>query len=705
MNDKQERTEYQEALELDALLDNWLAGRSAAAKGATKLSVEDQTFARQVVSLAQETEPDPDFVLHLENRLRWAARQNAVAGRREVSPPHRLFWEQLKETFSRRSTFAAAGAIAVMAAFVLILWPILNPPDDNGSDTRVANIPTFTPAVAEAVMETESVEDTGDAAADMTAQESITVAPDVPLPITITPSPEIIAVITPTPTLDPSTLAKLPPLSGGSVFGLGGGGGAGGPGLGGGADESMMPTVAERLTGAQFNLNTTLPSTPTQSTVYQYQQTEPSLEQVREIGARFGFTGEVYTDAWYENALQNPEFGWPGPRTYTMFEGAFFFNATGNSFSYFDNSVITPGVALQQMSYEQALPIAEAWGRERGFLDFPYETVKSPFGEEVGFYRIINGVRANIAEFSVSLMENGRVLSAYYLPFAAYNPVADYPILSAEAAWELAQSEPDYQAVFVNLYPDPATLPPMPTPDPRYRSWYRTYQDGDPITVQIYPQVYLPVTEGEPVVVRGNEYFLTGDQALLDQIAAATDQNVRVTGTIVGNTIYGQQILVSAFELVPPVQEWQLKEGFIRRTEDGLVLLDTTQGETLLIPNAPDDLSEGEHVSVSGPLIEPGDPYPIFDWTNMDRLVEFEFIPEEEFIFPTPIPITQINIDMVELIYYYTPVPDPEYDGPGQDWYQPAWRFTGQTNSGELIEIIVQAVLPDLVLPVATPTP
>lgn len=705
MNDKQERIEHQEALELDALLDNWLAGRSAAAKGDNKLSVEDQAFARQMVTLAQETEPDPDFVLQLENRLRWAARQNAAAGRREASPPRRLFWEQLKEAFSRRGTMAAAGAIVVMAALVLILWPILNPSIDNDTDTRVANIPTFTPAAEEAALEAETVEDTGDAAADMTAQESITVAPDVPLPITITPSPEIIAVITPTPTIDPSTLAKIPPLSGGGIFGLGGGGGAGGPGLGGGADESMMPTVADRLIGAQLNLNTTLPTTPTQITVYQYQQTESTLEQVREIGARFGFTGEVYTDAWYENALQNPEFGWPGPRAYTMFEGPLFFNVTYNSFSYFDNSVITPGSTLQPMPYEQALPIAEAWAKERGFLDFPYVPLKSPFGDEAAFYRVVNGVRANIPEFSVSVMENGRIISAYYVPFTAYAPVAGYPILSAEAAWELAQSEPDYQTVFVNLYPDPATLPPVPTPDPRYRSWYRTYQDGDPITVQIYPQVYLPVTEGEPVVVRGNEYFLTGEQALLDQIAAATDQNVRITGTIVGNTIYGQQILVSAFELVPPVQEWQLKEGFIRRIEDGLVLLDTAQGETILIPNAPDDLSEGEHVSVSGPLIEPGDPYPIFDWTNMDRLVEFEFIPEEEIIFPTPIPITQVNIDGVELIYYFTSVPDPEYDGPGQDWYQPAWRFTGQTDSGELVEIIVQAVTPDLVLPVATPSP
>lgn len=696
MNDKYEREELQQALELDALLDTWQAGRSAAARGDAKLSSQDTAFAHQLVQLAQTTEPEPDFVVRLENQLRWAARQGAAASRREAAPFRRMFWQELIDAFTGRRVLMTAGALAIVAALVIIVWPLLDAPGTNGTgdDTRIAVVPTDTATPSgDLSIEADIAED--DSVGTPGIEEIAPVSPEAPL----TETREAIAAIT--PTLDPASLPKLPALSGG-VMGLGGGG-AGGPGLGGGGDS--MPGFENRLENAQFNLNTTLPVTSAPGTVYQYQQADPSIEKVREIAARFGFTGEIYYDAWYDKALQDPEFGWPGPRTYTMFNGALFFNAAGNSFSYFDNSMMTPGSFLQSMPYEQGVPIALDWATERGFLDFPYEMVKSPFGEEVAFYRVINGLRHTTPELSISVMENGQVLSAYYLPFDAYTVVGDYPLLSAEAAWQLVQTEPDYQTVSVSLYPDPATVLPMPAPDPRYRSWYRTYRDGDPIALYAYPQIFLPVTEGAPVVLRTNEFFLTGDPALLDQIAAATDQNLRITGIIVGNTVYAQNILVSGFELVDPIQEWQFREGFIRRAEDGQLFLDTNQGETILIPNAPDDLAEGEHVSVSGPIIEPGDPYPVFDWTNMDRVVEAEFIPEEEFIFPTPVPITQVNIDQVELVYYYTFVNDPEFDGPGQDWFQLAWRFSGVTDTGELVEITVQAAVPDFVEPPATPIP
>jgi len=695
MNDKHEREELQQALELDALLDTWQAGRSAAARGEAKLSSQDTAFARQLVQLAQTTEPEPDFVVRLENQLRWAARQGAAASRREAAPPRRMFWQELMDAFTGRRVLMTAGALAIVAALVIIAWPLLDAPgtNDTGDDIPIAVVPIDT-ATPFGDLSTEA--DMAEDGSTPGVQEIAPLSPEAPP----TETREAIAAIT--PTIDPASLPKLPALSSGGVTGMGGGG-AGGPGLGGGAD--TMLGFENRLENAQFNLNTTLPDTSPPGTVYQYQQTDPSIERVREIAARFGFTGEIYYDAWYDKVLQDPEFGWPGPRTYTMFDGALFFSASGNSFSYFDNGMITPGSFLQSMPYEQGVPIALDWATERGFLDFPYEIVRSPFGEEVAFYRVINGLRHTLPELSVSVMENGQVLSAYYLPYDVYTAVGEYPLLSAEAAWQMAQAEPDNQTVFVSIYPDPATLPAVPTPDSRYRSWYRTYRDGDPIALYTYPQTYLPVTEGAPAVLRTNEFFLTGEQALLDQIAAATDQNFRITGTIVGDTVYAQNILVSGFELVDPIQEWQFREGFIRRAEDGQVFLDTIQGETILIPNAPDDLGDGEQVGVSGPIIEPGEPYPVFDWTNMDRVVEFEPIPEEAFVFPTPVPITQVNIDRVELIYTYTFVSDPEFDGPGEDWLQLAWRFSGVTDTGELVEITVQAVAPEFIQPVPTPMP
>ena len=691
MKDQHEREELQQALELDALLDTWLAGRSAAAKGETKLSAPDTTFAQQMVQLAQETEPDPAFVIRLENQLRWAARQGAAASRRESAPPRRLFWQELMDALTGRRAVMTAGALALVAILVIVAWPLLNP-NPPGEETRIAIAPTGTPTISgEQAIESSTTQD--DAA---TEQETLSVSPEVPPSET----PAIIAALPVTP--DPNSLPKLPVLGGGVGFG---GGGAGGPGLGGGGDGAMMVPFENRLLDAQFNLNTSLPAVPANLTVYTYQQTDPTPGQVQTIGAQFGFTGPVYYDSWYDRALADPTITWPGPRTYYMFDGSRFFNVTGNSYSFFDNSVIPNGSYIQSMPQEQAVPIALEYANARGLLDFAYEIVKSPYGDEVAFYRVIDGIRQNIAEVTVTVMEDGQILSAYTLPFSAYSPVGDYPLISVEEAWQKAQTTPDYQTVFLNIYPDPTTILPAPTPDPRYRSWYRTRQDGDEITLNTYVQVFLPVESGDPLVLRANEFFVVGDQALLAQLAAAVDQNVNLTGTIVGDTSNSQSILLTSFEVTEPIQEWQSRTGTIRRLPDGQTVLDTTEGETLLLPNAPDDLAEGEQVGMNGPRILPGDPYPIFDWTNADRIVESEFIPEEVFDFPTPVPITEVNIDKVELVYYYTFVNDPEYDGPGQDWLQPAWRFTGTTNTGEMIEITVQATATDFVQPPPTPIP
>ncbi|MBP8055741.1 MAG: hypothetical protein KA314_07845 [Chloroflexi bacterium] len=712
MNDKYEREELQQALELDALLDTWLAGRSAAAKGESKLSVQEATFAQQVVQLAQETEPDPAFVTRLENQLRWAARQGAAASRQESAPPRKLFWQELRDVFTGRRTLMTAGALAVVAALVIIVWPLLNPTDNNvtGEETRLALVATSTPTtISESLVEESNTEE--QTITSLSPEEMATAtpsgervtppSPEADSPEEGTATPEIIAAISPTP--DPALVTKLPVLNGGASMGLGGGGGAGGPGSGGAGGDTTMGVFENRLAEAQFNLTAPIPTVPDLVTVYQYQQTDPSLAQIQAIGNKFDFTGPVYYDAWYDRAIQNPELGWIGPRVYYQFDGGRFFNVIGNSFSFSDNSVYVPGSNWQLMPYEEAVPVALAYAQAHDLLDFPYELVPMPYNDSVSFYRIINGVRNATPELSISVMENGVIFSAYLVPFMAFNPVSDYPLISVEAAWELAQTDPDYQTVFVNIQPDPATLPPVPTPDPRYRSWYRTYEEGDAIALDVYPQVFRPLEAGVPLVLRGNEYFLGGDEALLEQIAAATDQNIHVTGTIQGNISGAQTILVSEFAVVEAIQEWVLREGVIRITEEGLVVLDTIQGETLLIPNAPADLPAGEHVNVGGPIIREGDPYPLFDWTNMDRFVEPDFIPEEEYLFPTPVPITQVNIDQVELIYYYTFVSDPEFDGPGQEWLQPAWRFTGTTDTGELVEIIVQAVEAAYVQPPITP--
>jgi hypothetical protein len=139
--------------------------------------------------------------------------------------------------------------------------------------------------------------------------------------------------------------------------------------------------------------------------------------------------------------------------------------------------------------------------------------------------------------------------------------------------------------------------------------------------------------------------------------------------------------------------EWQSREGTIRQA-DGQVFLDTIEGETIVIPNAPADLPDGEHVYVNGPAVENG----TFLWTGIDKYVEYtgESAPIEPIMdYPTPTPITAVNIDKVELIYSFSYSYPEDGSGQGNTFMQLAWRFNGRTDTNETVEIIVQAVAPE----------
>jgi hypothetical protein len=54
-----------------------------------------------------------------------------------------------------------------------------------------------------------------------------------------------------------------------------------------------------------------------------------------------------------------------------------------------------------------------------------------------------------------------------------------------------------------------------------------------------------------------------------------------------------------------------------------------------------------------------------------------------------------VNVDKVELIYGYSYSPPADESSPGLTWMQLAWRFTGRTDTNEIVELMVQAVSPE----------
>jgi hypothetical protein len=277
--------------------------------------------------------------------------------------------------------------------------------------------------------------------------------------------------------------------------------------------------------------------------------------------------------------------------------------------------------------------------------------------------------------------------------------VGDYPLRSAEAAWQLLTTEGvDYQRISYFTYPGPGfEFPEAEIPaDDLYKYWQRTYVDGETLNLYTTPLVYQPVDSDAAPRIQVDQFVLTGSDDMLRAIGEQVGKQIRVTGTV--RRVEGTLTLeASDWEPVEFI-EYQYQPGTIRRS-DGQVLLDADSGETFVIPNAPADVAEGERVNVSGWSLEPGDPYRVFNWQSMDRIVEFEPLPDEVIVDPAltePYRIGQVEINSVELIYSYSSFIE-EGRTVQRILLQPAWRFKGTTDTNEIIEFVVQAVTDEFI--------
>lgn len=670
------------ALELDAFLTAQLQQRPLPA-----ISEELQAEAQLALALremAQAQEPDPIFLSALEAQLATAASRQTQA-KKKPEQAKRPFWTNLimtiKETFTMKRTIYALGGLTAVLVIGVFIWFGLNRP----------------------ASEPDLVADIGPGAVVETPE---------------TAAPEDTAVPGEAATPDQSNLPKLPALGQSGGMGLGGGGGAGG---GDGtvarpAEEmavmegDMMivdPFIWNPLADAQYNVTAPFPTDPSAASVYQQNATNLfTIEEIQRYAQLFGLNGPVYTEVFAEPVYDVPEgevisiMPWTPPTLYYVFDGDRQLSFYETNIYYFDLAA-SQNYTMEMMPFAQALPIAETFLQERGLLNFPYEA-RSPWGGDVQFFRIINGYVNATAEIYVSVSTNGEIMSISYQPFDKLELVGDYPLRPAAEAWQEVLDEGfDYMRRYWYTYPSPDAIrpeegiyEPAAPWEELYKYWNRTYNDGDPITLISYPLVYLAVTGDAAPRIMVDQYRLSGAAADLEALAEYAGQPVRIEGILRG------QLPNATIELTgwqpEPNQMWQYMSGAIRF--DGTqVLFDADEGETFVVPNPPADLSDGERVNLSGWNIERGEgAYRVFNWASMDRIINWEEF-ENDFVEPMPYEpgeeykITDVTIDKIELIYQFSPV-FTEERGVTNFILQPAWRFSGSTNTNELIEIVVQAV-------------
>jgi hypothetical protein len=665
------KSEQELANELDAFLTARLNGRPFPSTEDVSTEVD---LADALLDLAAAAEPDPVFLSSLEAHLARAASRQQQQKLAPKRPPS--FWQQIlnsvKEDFTMKRTVFAFGGIAALIIIGFFAFNVLFKGDG------------VEPSAIAEVTELDTPE---------TAVTTESTAPQA--------------------TPDTSNLAPLPNLTMG--------GGAGGRGGGGGGGEEISLAAGDALTTgipvedfriydplyeSEYVLNTTLPTDPAFTAVYQQADVQlVTIEDVQRFITLFNMNSPVYAQVFpaYEPAPGEPV--WEQPTYYFAFDGYRSLSVWGNSVNYYDQGA-APNYEVELMLFDQAAPIAESFLKDRGLLDFEYE-LRHPVWDSntVEIYRVTNGRTINVAEYTVSVTVAGQILSVYYNPLTQLQALGDYPLRTAAEAWQLITTEGiDYQRSYYITYPGPNyEYPEEPeVVDGPYKYWQRQYQDGDSITVISSPQVYRAVNGDAAPRIQLDQFLLSGNSDILNAIADTVGQQIQVTGIIRGTGSGTQMIEARDWSIIEYV-EYQYQTGTIRRA-DGQVYLDADNGQTYVIPNAPEDLADGERVNVNGWTIEAGN---VFNWNGIDRFIEYDPSVEELSIdsgIYEPYKIGRVEITSVDITYLYSPVYEE-----GQVYptvlIQPAWRFKGNTDTNEIIEIYVQAVADDFVTTTGSQNP
>jgi hypothetical protein len=453
-----------------------------------------------------------------------------------------------------------------------------------------------------------------------------------------------------------------------------------------------MPIASRLSDQTTYHLATTLPPSPGKLTVYE-QSGDHSLgyEEARHWAALMGFSG-----GGYQEAVKRDDTTWSSPPFYLFFDGARGLSVSETGFSYSDEAVLygeDPGA----LPVDEAIAMAEAFLRENGLLDVAYEAVASN-GHQVAFRSAIAGRTLIYPQFEVWLDSSGRVVWVNHTPLGPSTAVADYPLRTAAEAWQIIlSSDIDHVRSSFNLYPALDSAPPGPPAKQPSVPWFRTFVDGE--RVAFYSSlsgVYVPVLDGElPRIGVGFDALVEAPAEQLWALAEEWGKTLYLQG------IYHQRRDGAALELVAwqPVEEplFDFHTGTVRREGD-LTILFSDEGESFVLVNAPADLPDGARIAAHSWRHPDGESDASFNW---DRLALLEAIlprdaPGPEALPVNPEPIRQVTIHDVALVYHLVMLPETNA-GLMPTLAVPLWRFKGETDTNEIIEIYVRAVTDEFI--------
>lgn len=595
-----------QARQLDRYLTDIQAGRRVERPSA--VPEQEVQFSESLVALAKASAPDQNFTRQLEHSLNLAVRQQTF---RQV--------QEKGTDFSRlfgRILLAFAGAAAVLAVSFVLL-PLLQGPGAQ----QIAVQPSATATPLPIITETPGIPTATQPA--LTRQPVATATPFIPSePVAFLPLSELIRL-----------------------------------GIGGGCCGSVTPG---ELT---FILAGELPTSPAQAMAY-FLDNLPQLtpELARELAARFGMDALIYMPLGMKQAPEQ----YLRPN-YWAIEGVKEINFDGAElWNYSAGDPCLEGFCNYYADYPE-FPLAELQAvdllKQVGILQTPY-VVKGNTNFLL-FYTVLDERPVSEPFAVIGFRPDGSISSLTYrqMPFNAWGEV---PILSAEEAWQLLQTDPTGARVWINAHPFMQMW--GESNSQNMNCWVRTYQAGQQVHLFAAPRILYPTAEGQQIGALVGKLPLSGDLAGL---AAVREQVMQHTVDIEAPMHIWGQIYDAGGYLALQVEGYEDASAsqmyYFGIIEQGMLISD--DGNAYPMPDLTPNHPQSVRVAVTGVL-----------WDGKLEWTRIQLMGEENPPMPQPETSAQVVISAVDLVYLVLPMDtlsgelEKTLDSRAA---QPVWRFSG----------------------------
>jgi len=354
----------------------------------------------------------------------------------------------------------------------------------------------------------------------------------------------------------------------------------------------------------QFSFEADLPAKLEKVMLYTQQPPEPAtLESIKAIASRLGLDAPVYQR--------------PGEGDYPIYEVSDGFSMlrfpddTAEIYQYwlnYGNSLTNPE---DRLTPNQIIEIARTYAEEDGLLDTPYKVETMP--EEPGGVRFVRqlddrpviygiGHNPSLVDLEVIVSPDGKVQEVRYAA-RHFQPAGEFPILSAEQAWQRFIDNPTGDRLRYAINP--------PSQPSQLRSWLRQYPIGERVDLYGYASQFQPAEpSGQPLEMFGN-WPVVGDYAANFASQASVYDFLHAWGQFITDTEGRQAFKIEGWE-VSPLEDLLLM-GTIERIGDQ-AWLNSEQGRFSL-PDLPADVMDGTTVNVRGVLFDDQ----TLEWSYLDN--------------------------------------------------------------------------------------